>query len=89
MMDADTKAALDAIADETEARYQVLRDSAKDFPRVLTDGVCRITDVISEAQPPCVGYIWTDLGEKFNPKVRGGARELASALARNDDDAAG
>lgn len=78
-MDADLKAELDALADETERDYQVLRDSAKDFPRVLTDGVCRITEVIDNAQPPCVGYVWTNLGEKF-PVFDVFTREQAKTL---------
>lgn len=78
-MDADTKAELDRLADLAEAEYQVMRAEAAKTPHVLTDGVCRITEVEDALHPPCVGKIYTDLGEKF-PVFDVFTREQAKSL---------
>ena len=76
-MDADTKADLERTAD---AAMQIPQESAADYLRfrtLLTDGVCRITDVVPDlSNLPCVGYIKTDLGETF-PVFKWALRELA------------
>lgn len=80
-MDADTYAELDALADAAMADYQTQasRDRALSMRQSLTDGVCRIRDVSDNAALPCVGYVWTDLGEKF-PVFDLFTREQAKAL---------
>lgn len=73
--------ALDLAADEAmrESQTQESRDRALDMKRLLTDGVCRITDVKDKQDYPCVGEIWTDLGERF-PVFQVYTREQARAL---------
>lgn len=80
-MDADTYAALDQAADEAMREYstQESRDRALAHARVLTDGVCRITSVDDSAFLPCVGYVFTDLEEKF-PVFDVFTREQAKTL---------
>lgn len=78
-MDADTKLALEDTADAV-MKTALAPDSAADvlrFRTVLTDGVCRITDVIADlTNLPCVGYVKTDLGETF-PVFEWARREIA------------
>jgi len=82
-MDADTKAELDAMADEAmrehNARIPEALAFAREHRKLLTDGVCRITEVKDQLHLPCVGQIWTDLGERF-PVFQVFVREQARAL---------
>lgn len=79
-MDADTQTALDTAADDAMREYQTQEscDRALTMRKVLTDGVCRIREVLDTAVYPCVGYIWTEFGEKF-PVFNIGVREAAKA----------
>lgn len=82
-MDTNTQAALDAAADAAMSEYQTdeSRERALRLKNVLTDGVCRIVDVQDQLHPPCVGLIYTDLGEKF-PVFDVFTREQAKTLTR-------
>jgi len=78
-MDADLKAELDAAADAAIAACEPADERAVSLKKVLTDGICRIVDVQEQLHPPCVGIIYTDLGEKF-PVFALRVREQALAL---------